>query len=86
MDRFQIFNNLLCLSRVSRLLPCVDMLTDHILNAEFVSEPFEVLQCLSVLIEQICQANEVSFVQPHTKRIFRTGGGEKSALQHDRPM
>lgn len=58
------------------------MLTDHILNAQFMRERFEVLQCLSVLIEQIHQANELSFVQPHTKMVFRTDGGKKSALQH----
>lgn len=84
MDRVQIFNNLLYLSRSSRLLPCADMLTNYILNAQFMSEPFEVLQCLSVLVEQIHQANEISFVQPHTKRVFRTDGGKNSALQHDK--
>lgn len=84
VDRVQIFNNRLYLSRGSRLLPCVDVLTDHILNARFMSEPFEVLQCLSVSIEQICQANKISCVQPHTKRVFRTDSGKKSALQHDR--
>lgn len=72
------------MSRGSSLPPCVDMLTDHVLNAQFVSEPFEVIQCLSVSIEQICQGNKISFVQPHTKRVFRTDGGKKSALQHDR--
>lgn len=60
------------------------MLIDPVLNAQFVSEPFEVLQCLSMLIGQICQANEISFVQPHAERVFRTDGGKKSALQHDR--
>lgn len=51
VDRVQRLNNFLCLSRGSALLPCVDMITDHVLNAQFTGEHFEILQCLFVSIE-----------------------------------